>query len=417
MPSHRFWTDERLDEYIALLKESATVGEALNSFRARHKRRISSSGATQSVRAYCGKFPAELVMRSEAAVAERDEQALLRRRVREQQKTIRRLERETETSALVKSLLGRVVDAPQNPPKWLQRANKRKIEHGTPTLFLSDLHHGEVVSAAEMSGCNEFSPEISRKRIRTVFDRSLYLLDSVFANPVYPGIVLACGGDMLSGNIHEEIRESNGMPIFDALLDLADVLTAGIRLLAERFGSVYVPWVVGNHGRIDRKPRAKHGPADNYEYMLGHHLAARFDGDKRVTIQVSDAFSLRYTVHSTRYLLMHGDSFKGGGGISGPLLPWTLGDHRLRKQRASMSSWTGRDQSYDVLLFGHWHTYFPSRTFVANGSLKGFDEYAAKCGFSYEPPQQALWLTSPDLGPTIHLPVYGEDPPRPGRRA
>jgi hypothetical protein len=407
--ANKLWTTDNLDRLATLLAESTSVSEGYAKLRSELKRNFSSSGAQQAFRTRFAKHPSEVIGTTDEAVESRDELALAKRKIRELKAENRRLAQESETAALVKSLIGNLNARPFDPPRWLARKPNRKLKHGTPTLMLSDLHHGEVVRPEETSGANIFNMEISRNRIKRVVEQAVYLLDSKFQNPEYPGFVLACGGDMLSGNIHEELRETNEAPIFDALCDLAEVLAAAITLLAERFGKVYVPWVVGNHGRLDRKPRMKRGPADNYEYMLGHHIAAKLGGDKRITVDVADGYSTRYVVHGTRYLLHHGDGLRGGTGITGPLLAWMRGDHKLRKQRESMSQWGQADHSYDQMLIGHFHTYCALPRLVVNGSIKGFDAYAAKMGFDFEPPRQALWLTHPKWGPIHHMPIYAEE--------
>jgi hypothetical protein len=40
----------------------------------------------------------------------------------------------------------------------------------------------------------------------------------------------------------------------------------------------------------------------------------------------------------------------------------------------------------------------PSAGFLLNGSLKGYDEYAAIGNFAFEVPQQALWINIPEKG-------------------
>jgi hypothetical protein len=58
---------------------------------------------------------------------------------------------------------------------------------------------------------------------------------------------------------------------------------------------------------------------------------------------------------------------------------------------------------------GHWHTLMMLQRFIVNGSLKGYDEYAASNNFGFEPPQQALWLTHSDRGITFSMPVHVEE--------
>jgi predicted phosphodiesterase len=337
--------------------------------------------------------------------------AFLRKRISQLEAELKRHRDSGESAALVKSILHGFAEVDIKPPQWIVEPPKQQpMFHGVPTLFLSDVHHGERVFTNQVNGANAFNMDISRKRLERTFKRATYLLHQVFQNPNYPGIVLPLGGDMVSGNIHEELRETNEAPIFEVVIDLAEILSAGIRLLAEEFGRVFVPCVVGNHGRLDKKPRAKYAPSDNYEYILYHMLLKEFRDDERVTILVSDSLTLHYRVYGTRYLLTHGHQFKGGAGIAGNVTPWSLGDFRLRKQMQSMSSWTKHPVEYDVMIFGHFHSYFPGRGFLVNGSVKGFDEYAKLSGFAFEPPQQALWLTNPEYGMTFNCAVYCEDP-------
>jgi hypothetical protein len=342
-------------------------------------------------------------------VANADDPASLRRQIRRLQDELRSTAEEAVTAQEMRSILRRAAAHAPDPPKWLTSSSRssHSFEHGAPTLFLSDIHYGETVNAAEVNGVNRYNSQIAADRIERTFHKVTHLFSETLSNAKYPGIVLALGGDLLSGTIHEEIRESNDQKTFPALLRLADLLQAGINLLREAFGRVFVPCVVGNHGRLDRKPRAKGAVVDNFEYLLYHLLASRFDSNKRVAFHVSNSLTYTYRVHNTRYMLTHGDQFRGGTGITGPLTPWTLGDHRLRKQAASMAAWRGTTE-HDVLLFGHWHTLFFAPTFIANGTIKGFDEYGLKKGFSYEPARQAAWLTHPDYGVTLQMKVHAD---------
>ncbi|MDJ0827456.1 MAG: hypothetical protein QNJ16_18335 [Rhodobacter sp.] len=388
---------------VEILGSSKTVSDAYRAAEAEFGHTVSHGHMRVLFSRDFGKPPSHYLNRDENSA---DELLLLKRKLESTNRRIKELEKESSNTALIKSLLGRL-DTGAEVEEWAAPSPKT-VNHGTPTLFLSDLHHGEVVRPGEVELANEFNSEISRQRIRRVFERTCSLLNDTFAEPDWPEIIVAVGGDILSGNIHEEIRGTNDQPIFDALVDVAMCLASGLKMLADVFGKVRVPWVVGNHGRIDKKPRYKAAVEDNYEYMLAHYLGSLLSDDDRIRVEVSDSFSISYKVHNTRYLLTHGDGFRGGSGISGPILPWTLGDHRLRKQRQAIDRYKELETSYDVLLFGHWHQYFPTPGFIANGSLKGFDEFAYKRGFAFQRPQQALWITHPERGPTFHMPVFGD---------
>lgn len=339
-----------------------------------------------------------------------DEKVLLQRRVDSLEEQVKELEIHRDAGAVVRQLCRAAAVHANNVPKWaLREPTGDKYIHGIPTLFVSDIHYGETVFKAEVGGANEFDVKIANKRIETTFTHALYLVDSVLSPSDYEGLFLVLGGDMVSGNIHEEIRETNGVAIFDAVLQCADQLEAGIKFLLQRFPKIVVPCVVGNHGRLDKKPRMKRGPADNYEYILYHILAGKFRGDERVTFIIPESYTCRFKIYNTRFLLTHGDQFKGGSGIAGPATPWALGDHKLRKQMAAIEAYTGIPSEYDVLLFGHFHQLKFLGNMICNGSLKGFDEYAKKNNFPFEPPMQALWMTHPRYGVTLPMAVFGEE--------
>jgi len=102
-------------------------------------------------------------------------------------------------------------------------------------------------------------------------------------------------------------------------------------------------------------------------------------------------------------MLTHGDEFRGGDGMIGALGPIVRGDHRKRSRSGQI------DQGYDVLLVGHFHQLIQLQRLIVNGSLKGYDEFAWRCGFGYERARQALWITHPEHGITFSMPVNVDD--------
>lgn len=328
----------------------------------------------------------------------------LKREIKGLRDQVKAVTQEAVDTTRLRKLIYGMEERDPAPPKWLV-AKKARSVHGTPTLFLSDLHWGEVVFPAQVNGCNEYNLNIARARLARTFETTVRLLRDHLTGGTYDGIVVPLGGDMCSGNIHEELRETNDAQILACVADLHDNLVAGIELLADEFGKVFVPCVVGNHGRLDKKPRAKGAVRDNFEWILYHYLGKHFANDDRVTVVVSESLDYIYKVHNTTYLLTHGDQFRGGSGISGPMTPWALGDARKRKRQDAIN------KPYDVMIFGHWHSLFWGGGFICNGSLKGYDEYAFRSNFSFQPAMQALWITHPDRGITFQMPVLADSKP------
>jgi hypothetical protein len=271
---------------------------------------------------------------------------------------------------------------------------------GTPMLFASDWHWGEVVEAAQVNGVNEYHLGIAHRRARTLIQTTIHILKDCFAKPNYPGIVLVLGGDMVSGDIHDELVQTNELPMMPTLVDVYGVLVEAIRSLQAAFGRVAVVGVAGNHGRTTRKPHMKNRAFTNFDWLLYKFLEKAFEGEPAVTFLIPDGPDCLFEVQGHRYFLTHGDSFSGGDGIIGAIGPIVRGDHKTRS-RANNTA-----QGYQTMLLGHWHQTIPiPNKVIVNGSLKGYDEYASRRVFGFEPPQQMLWLTHPKHGITHLTPI------------
>lgn len=289
-------------------------------------------------------------------------------------------------------------------PNWLVNEKRGKSAPGAPSTMWSDWHWGEVVQQSQIGGVNAFDIEIAQARAKRLVDKVVYLLRHHVVNPEFPGIVVNLGGDMVTGDIHDELTATNAAPVMPVVLDLFGVLRWAIGALADEFGAVFVPCVTGNHGRNTRKPRAKDRNYTNFDWLLYQFLARSFEPDKRVTFYIPDGPDALYRVYHHRYLLTHGDQFRGGDGQIGAIGPITRGFKRKLARNTAIG------MEYDTMLLGHWHQYMPLTRYIVNGSLKGYDEYANANNFEFELPTQALWLTHPERGITMHMPIYLEDP-------
>lgn len=292
------------------------------------------------------------------------------------------------------------------PPEFLLSELAPASGPGVPTLFLSDLHWGEVVKSGQIMGKNSYNLAIAHKRMRSTIESADHLLRILDPKKRYPGIVLALGGDMISGNIHEELQATNEINTMPTVLDLYGVLRDVITYFADRYGKVFVPCVTGNHGRDTHKIWNKDRHHTSFDWLLYCFLAKHFENDNRVTFQIPDGPDALYRVYGHRYLLTHGDQFRGGDGVIGALGPIIRGDHRKRSRNAQV------DLDYDTMLLGHWHQYMHLTRLIVNGSLKGYDEYAFNNNFPFERPQQALWVTHPTWGLTYRMPVLAERGPQ-----
>jgi hypothetical protein len=315
---------------------------------------------------------------------------------------LRTIKAETLSDDFIKRRIIGLNETDVDPPKWLLDPPKRGHVTGVPTVFASDWHWGEVVESSQINGVNEYNLGVAQKRAKQLINVSIDILKNRFADPTYPGIVFALGGDMVSGDIHEELSVTNEVEIMPAVIDLWGTLIWCISTLADEFGNVFVPCVTGNHGRNTHKMRMKGRNYTSFDWLVYQFLQKHFETDSRVRFLIPDGSDAHYQVYSHKYLLTHGDQFRGGDGMIGALGPIIRGDHRKRSRNAQI------DTEYDTLLLGHWHQLIQLQRLIVNGSLKGYDEYAYQSNFPYEPPRQALWLTHPEHGITFSAPILVE---------
>lgn len=321
--------------------------------------------------------------------------------VRGYQLEIKNLTKQVISAEHIKNLIHDGKSLPK-PPKWRWPKPQPNLT-GVPILLASDWHWAEVVEPSQVNGVNAFNMDIAHRRCELLFQKTEALLLYHMAKPKYDYMVIQLGGDMISGNIHEELRETNAMPVSLAIMDVLDYLVAGITRMHDKFGRLYIPCVVGNHGRWDRKPRAKGRAYESFEFFLYHLLARHFRAEKSIFFDIADGPDLPFKVYNTKYLLTHGDQARGGSGISGAMAPLMLLDHRKRKRAMATS------MPYDLLVMGHWHQYLHMKGMIINGALKGYDEYALQQNFDFELPTQALWVTHPDHHITAKWPIYLEN--------
>lgn len=331
---------------------------------------------------------------------------VLSAKIKRLESELKAAERRGSDSDIIKGIIGTIASkiSTYEPPAWTINASTKVHVHGVPTLFLSDLHWGEVVHPSQINGVNQYNVRIAHDRMQACVDGAVKLLKIISPKLQFPGIVVPLGGDMISGNIHEELTASNEINSMPAVLDLYGVLVGVITQLANTFGRVFLPCVTGNHGRDTHKIWGKDRHHTSFDWLLYQFLAKHFEGDKRVQFFIPDGPDAYYRVYGHRYLLTHGDQFRGGDGVIGALGPIIRGDHRKRSRNSQI------DMEYDTMIIGHWHQWIMLKRLIVNGSLKGYDEYAYANNFPFEEPQQGMWLTHPEHGITIPMPIRVDKP-------
>lgn len=311
---------------------------------------------------------------------------------------------EAQETAELLSSFGRFDSSHAVTPDWItQDPPSNGVHHATAVLMLSDLHLDETVNIDEMNGINEYNRAIAERRLHRVVEGVVKLLQRYVAGVELDGLVLAILGDIITGVIHDELARTNEAPPSASVVYWVPILAAAIKYLRDELGiPIHVPCVDGNHDRFYGKPHHKQRAITSLAWIIYNWLADHLEGEEGITFSLTQANDQIVPVYDTRLLLSHGDQFRSQGGVGGlypSLLKWLL---RMHQQYSDTS------QDFDYALIGHWHQTLSGQDYFVNGSLKGYDEYAKHLGFSFERPQQSMFLVTPERGIVQKLPVHAE---------
>lgn len=305
-----------------------------------------------------------------------------------------RAEKESSEADVLKQELEvyKSIKKPIKAPKWLL-PKKKKPGHQISTLVLSDWHFAEVVDPKDIEFANGYDCEIAAKRLHNCIDNTIRVSRDYTAGTICDGLVVALGGDIVSGIIHEELEKTNESPLLQSMREAGKLLIAGINELAKHFPNIYVPCVVGNHGRLNRKVTFKGAVQDNIDWAIYMMIADYFEGHGTIKVDVATSSEMDYQVYNTKFRLSHGNEFRGGSGVIGPVYPVLRGNKRKVERQNVLHN------PYDFLIIGHWHNTIPEmHGVIQNGSIKGFDEYAYENQFLPGPPTQVFFTTDPTHG-------------------
>lgn len=266
----------------------------------------------------------------------------------------------------------------------------------TAFAIASDWHVEETVEGKTINHLNEFNLEIAEARIEKFFRSILRLVEIERAGTKIDHLVLALLGDLMTGYIHEELQESNGLSPTQTVLWLRRRIVAGLRLLLKegKFKRILVPCCYGNHGRTTKKPRHATGAANSYEWMLYHILK---DDVPEVEWGIADGYHLNLNVCGRIIRFHHGDNVMYSGGIGGLTIP----------MEKAIAGWNrGREQAPYCDVFGHHHTAMQNPRFISNGSLIGYGPFSLAIKAGFEPPQQTFFLLDSKRGRTGTFPIF-----------
>jgi len=300
------------------------------------------------------------------------------------------------SEAIREGILG-LAATPLEPQPWRPSKGDKKGQKEALVLMVSDVHMGETIDKNQMGGRNTFDKKICGKRLERLF-QGVVKMGTVHWSGPPPGVIyVILGGDLISGEIHEELAKSNDLLAIPAVRELATHIISGLELLLESFDcEIRVVSVPGNHGRTTRKPESKGFVLNSYDTLVAWLVESWFmaKGTKRISFAAPASGDALINICGWNFLFTHGDRIgsRGGMGMVGPAATIARGMQRLIQDYAS------EQIVIDYIMVGHFHSSMELEQGFANGSLSGPSEYSRSGRMRSSPPSQWLVSVHPEYG-------------------
>lgn len=318
----------------------------------------------------------------EAVELERDSQITIRR-LRDDNSRLQNELKEAyrdmhEARSIRKAVLG-LTAQPLSPgeTKLPKRVGKHLPE--VAILHWSDFQWGEVVDLDQMGGRNKYDSEIAAWRLTRCHSIAASLLTQHWKSETPPHkLIIILGGDLFSGDIHEELKETNDIPMPRIVKVVVENLVLAINhLLAAVACDIEIYSTPGNHGRLSRKPHFKNYVSTNYDALVADLLEWHYKTimkEKRVNVFRPESGDALFNVFGWQYLATHGDQIgtDGGKGFIGPVAPVARGLKKVIAEYGALQI------HIDCAFIGHYHTRLCTEEGWSNASLVGPSEYSLR---------------------------------------
>lgn len=263
--------------------------------------------------------------------------------------------------------------------------------------LFSDAHIEETVRPDAVMGMNEYNINIAEKRITTYFAN----LASCLNEDRVEDLIFGCLGDIISGYIHDELSQTNGLSPLEAIYKAQSLLFSGLQFLCRNTSlrSITFVGIVGNHSRTTKRIQHSNGYKMSYEWLMYQNLKDKCqDVGLPITFNIPDSeMAIIRTEDGKKYIFVHGFQIKAGGTNTVCGIYPALNRLTMRWNRSF-------DQ--DKVFLGHFHSCVSIPNAVVNGSIIGYNAFALTNGFVYEEPAQMYEVHDTEMGELLTRKIY-----------
>lgn len=309
--------------------------------------------------------------KSEPTYEEVGQLELLKRQLSEARKQLRdRSVVDAGSLAIAEAIRETVPTRPPVLPGKPPRITKNRL----PTagiLDLGDWHYGEVVDFEATGGVYRYNPTIAAER----FDYTVNEAIRLGREHKIGQMVVILGGDMISGNIHDDLNRTNESMVVNQTLEMSEIVCGGIEKVVSAFQIVQALSVSGNHPRLEKIPHFKHKQVENLDYMLDAIVQIKTKNQDNLEWLTRKSFWNNFEVEGRRFLTMHGDTNKQQNSMG---ISFYSIEKELRKYMGLVND--GTIPHFHDIIGHHQHTLAAipvgGAMYYLNGSGKGGDEYS-----------------------------------------
>ena len=263
--------------------------------------------------------------------------------------------------------------------------------------LFSDAHIEETVELASVLGKNEYNVSIAETRIKNYFNNLAICINKDHVEE----LIFASLGDNISGYIHDELAQTNGLTPSEATIKAQSLIYGGLKFLCDntKLNSIKFIGIVGNHSRTTKKIQHSNGYKLSFEWIMyqniknmceitGLPIEFNIPESEMAVVDMPDG---------KRFVFVHGYQIKSGG--NGTVCGIYPALNRLAMK------WD-RTFNQDKIYLGHFHSCVSIPNAVVNGSIIGFNSFALSNGFAYEEPAQMYEVYDTERGLLLTRKIY-----------
>lgn len=263
--------------------------------------------------------------------------------------------------------------------------------------LFSDAHIEETVVPASVLGKNEYNLAIAETRIKNYFNNLAVCLNKDHVEE----LIFASLGDTISGYIHDELAQTNGLTPSEATIKAQSLIYSGLDFLCKNtsLNSIKFIGIVGNHSRTTKKIQHSNGYKMSYEWIMYQNIKNMCEiTGLPVEFNIPESeMAIADMPDGNRFVFVHGYQIKSAG--SGTVCGIYPALNRLAMK------WD-RTFNQDKIYLGHFHTCVSIPNATVNGSIIGFNSFALSNGFTYEEPAQMYEVFDTERGLLLTRKIY-----------